>query len=80
MPDKHPNFESLMRERVEDKDTFITAEHESRSRAFTVVAPHAGKIERVTTTLAREIAGDDYCLYLFEGDLKRDDFAELAGK
>ena len=33
----------------------------------TIVAPHAGGIERQTSSIARAIARDDFNLYLFEG-------------
>ena len=69
MADKYPNFEALSREKIEGRDYRIVVEHEGRSRAIAVIAPHAGKIEPGTSVLAREIAGDDYCIYLFEGIL-----------
>jgi len=38
----------------------------ARSRVA-VLAPHGGRIEGRTSEIARLIAGDDHCLYLFEG-------------
>jgi phage replication-related protein YjqB (UPF0714/DUF867 family) len=32
-----------------------------------IIAPHAGGIERGTTRIARQLAGDEHSLYLFEG-------------
>ena len=77
MADKYPSYDALSREKVEGKDYRIIVEHNGRSRSVAVIAPHAGKIEPVTSMLAREIAGDDYCLYLFEGILEGNNFAEL---
>jgi phage replication-related protein YjqB (UPF0714/DUF867 family) len=77
MPDKYPNFESLRQHKAEGRDYRIIVRHESRSRSTIIVAPHAGKIEPVTSMLAKEIAGDDYCLYLFEGILDGNNFPEL---
>jgi phage replication-related protein YjqB (UPF0714/DUF867 family) len=34
---------------------------------FAVVAPHGGRIENGTSEIARQIAGEDHGLYLFEG-------------
>ena len=77
MADKYPNFEALSKEKVEGRDYRIVVEHEGRSSALVIIAPHAYKIEPGTSVLAREIAGDDYCLYLFEGILEGNNFAEL---
>jgi len=77
MPDKYHNFEALRQEKVEHRDYVITVEHEGRSRSVIVIAPHAGKIEPVTSMLAKEIARDDYCLYLFEGIMEGNNFTEL---
>src|SRR5437763_6390593 len=77
MADKYPNFQALSGEKVEGRDYLITVDQEGRSRSVVVLALHAGKIEPVTSMLAREIAGDDYCLYLFEGLLEGNNFAEL---
>ena len=77
MADKYTSFEALRKERVEGRDYRIVVEHEGRSRSVAVIAPHAGKIEPVTSMLAREIARDDYCLYLFEGIMEGSNFAEL---
>src|SRR5262245_25505177 len=77
MADKYPNFAALSREKVEGRDYRIIVEHEGRNRSAIVIAPHAGKIEPVTSILAREIAADVHCLYLFEGLMDSDNFTEL---
>lgn len=77
MPDKYSNFEALRKEKVEGRDYVITVRDNGRSRSVIVVAPHAGNIEPVTSTLAKEIACDDHCLYLFEGIMDGNNFAEL---
>lgn len=42
-----------------------------------IVAPHGGSIEAHTSDIARDIAGQDFNLYLFEGLLKAGNFAAL---
>jgi phage replication-related protein YjqB (UPF0714/DUF867 family) len=42
-----------------------------------IVAPHGGSIEAHTSDIARDIAGLDFNLYLFEGLLKAGNFAAL---
>lgn len=42
-----------------------------------IVAPHGGSIEAHTSDIARDIAGPDFNLYLFEGLLKAGNFAAL---
>lgn len=59
-----------------DKDFRIVIEGRPESRVA-VVAPHGGSIEAHTSAIAREIAGADFNLYLFEGQLKAGNFAAL---
>jgi len=40
-------------------------------KKLAIVAPHAGKIEKGTSKIATKLAGDDFCLYLFEGIMPR---------
>jgi len=42
-----------------------------------ILAPHGGSIEAHTSDIARDIAGRDFNLYLFEGQLKAGNFAAL---
>jgi phage replication-related protein YjqB (UPF0714/DUF867 family) len=42
-----------------------------------IVAPHGGSIEAHTSDIARDIAGQDFNLYLFEWLLKAGNFAAL---
>jgi phage replication-related protein YjqB (UPF0714/DUF867 family) len=42
-----------------------------------ILAPHGGSIEAHTSDIARDIAGQDFNLYLFEGLLKAGNFAAL---
>jgi phage replication-related protein YjqB (UPF0714/DUF867 family) len=42
-----------------------------------ILAPHGGSIEAHTSDIARDIAGRDFNLYLFEGLLKAGNFAAL---
>ena len=42
-----------------------------------IVAPHGGSIEAHTSDIARDMAGQDFNLYLFEGMLKAGNFAAL---
>jgi phage replication-related protein YjqB (UPF0714/DUF867 family) len=39
-----------------------------------VIAPHGGKIESWTSDIATSIAGEDYCLYCFEGIKQRNNW------
>ncbi len=53
----HPEGDSY-KKTVKDRDSVVC-----------IVAPHAGKIEPYTSEISKEIAKDDYGLYLFEGCL-----------
>lgn len=69
MTDIYSCFEELRL--AEEPAAFtITTESDGRSSQFAIIAPHGGGIEPATSLLAREIAGDEFCLYLFEGRLK----------
>ncbi|RTL33222.1 MAG: hypothetical protein EKK53_28435 [Burkholderiales bacterium] len=59
-----------------DKDYRIVLEHRPASMTA-VIAPHGGGIEAYTSDIARQIAGQDFSYYLFEGLLKAGNFAAL---
>jgi phage replication-related protein YjqB (UPF0714/DUF867 family) len=67
--DLYRNYEDLEKARSEGKDYEITVLREGRSTDFIIFAPHGGKIERCTSEVAREVASNLYCLYLFEGTM-----------
>jgi len=67
--DKYPNFEMLRR--AERADDFRIDCH-PRPSVVAIIAPHGGKIEPGTSTIAAAIAADDYCLYRFEGRKRRE--------
>ncbi len=45
--------------------------------AVAIIAPHGGSIERGTSGIAREIAGQDFNLYLFQGIKSSGNYAAL---
>lgn len=45
--------------------------------ATLILAPHGGQIEAFTSDIARNLAGEEYGLYLFEGLLRAGNFAAL---
>jgi phage replication-related protein YjqB (UPF0714/DUF867 family) len=67
--DKYLNFNMLRR--LERNDDFRIDCH-IRPSTVAIIAPHGGKIEPGTSTIAAAIAGDDYSLYRFEGTKPRD--------
>lgn len=68
MTDTYQSFEELQcAER--DGAYKISSLYEGRSDRFAIIAPHGGGIEPMTSVLAQEIAGSDFALYLFEGQL-----------
>jgi len=68
-------FAELAAHHVEGRDFRITVLR--RGSGVAIVAPHAGRIERGTSEVARAIAGDDFDLYLFEGCLPALNFETL---
>jgi phage replication-related protein YjqB (UPF0714/DUF867 family) len=62
--DRYPNFEMLLR--AEGTDCFLIDCYR-RPSSVAIIAPHGGKIEPGTSTIATKIAANDYCLYRFEG-------------
>jgi phage replication-related protein YjqB (UPF0714/DUF867 family) len=77
MTDKYQCYDALAAEKTEGIDFSVTVEAAGRNRNIAICAPHGGKIERHTSEIARDIAGDDFCLYLFEGLMGKNNFAEL---
>jgi len=65
MADKYKIFEALAKENKEDKDYRICLKMIDPS--FLILAPHGGKIEPTTSEITREIAGDKFSHYCFEG-------------
>ena len=73
--DKYRNFAELSQHEVEGRDYQIrTAPVEGAEVA--ILAPHGGKIEFLTSDLARSIAGPDHNCYAFEG-IKRNSNGDL---
>ena len=62
--DKYSCFADLRKH--EDAGAFKIVAQERDSDVL-ILAPHGGAIEPGTSQIAREIARDDFCLYLFEG-------------
>jgi phage replication-related protein YjqB (UPF0714/DUF867 family) len=64
--DRYCCFAELQRHEAHGQDYAITTVRRAGSTSL-VLAPHGGSIERGTSDLAREIAGEEFNLYLFEG-------------
>ena len=73
---RYQSYAELAEHETHDRDYRITVTHR-RESPVAIIAPHAGSIERRTTFIAREIAGDDFNLYLFEGLDSNGSFEEL---
>jgi phage replication-related protein YjqB (UPF0714/DUF867 family) len=67
--DKYLSFEMLRR--AERPDEFLI-DCRRRPSTVAIIAPHGGKIEPGTSTIAATIAANDYCLYRFEGRKSRE--------
>jgi len=63
--DKYICFEELARYEREGKDFRILVG--ARGSDTTILAPHGGKIESMTSEIAQAIAGQEFNLYCFEG-------------
>lgn len=70
------SFADLAAAYEKDKDFRIVQVNRPDS-ATAIVAPHGGSIEAHTSDIARDIAGQEFSLYLFEGLLKAGNFAAL---
>lgn len=73
--DKYQNFTELHANEKRDVDFSVTV-RKTKSKVA-VIAPHAGQIEPKTSEIAKEIAGTDLCLYLFEGKKSEANFETL---
>jgi phage replication-related protein YjqB (UPF0714/DUF867 family) len=63
--DKYSSFEELALHEREGKDfRILVADRDSDT---TILAPHGGKIESMTSDIAEAIAGEEFNLYCFEG-------------
>lgn len=69
MTSPYRNFHELKRLESEGKDYQVR--FYLRDERVLIMAPHGGKIERMTSEIAEAIAGDNYSFYSFEG-LKED--------
>ena len=68
--DSYDSYEKLTQSEKEGEDYEIVAATEGRDSRVVVMAPHGGKIEHGTSEIAKEIAGDAFALYSFEGHKK----------
>jgi phage replication-related protein YjqB (UPF0714/DUF867 family) len=64
--DVYRNFAALCKTEREDADFRVLVVKKKGSRTV-IIAPHGGAIEPGTSEVAREVAGDDLSLALFEG-------------
>jgi len=77
LADMFRSYDELSKKMTEGKDYQIVAVAENRSSNIAIVAPHGGEIEHGTSEIAKETAANSYRLYLFEGIMKKDNFAHL---
>jgi len=63
--DRYSCFDELSKYETEGQDYRIRLRH--AMKAFAIMAPHGGKIERGTSQLAEAIAGKEHTFYSFEG-------------
>lgn len=64
--DHYKGFTDLANAQVEGTDYRVHVRANAGS-AVAVIAPHGGSIEQYTSDVARDIAGENFNLYLFEG-------------
>lgn len=70
------SFADLAAAYERDRDFRIVQVNRPES-ATAIIAPHGGSIEAHTSDIARDIAGQEFSLYMFEGLLKAGNFAAL---
>ena len=70
MGDKYRCYEALSQNESEDEEYEIVCLVDDRDPRVVVMAPHGGGIERGTSPLARQIAGEEFALYMFNGKKK----------
>ncbi|HEX2979632.1 MAG TPA: poly-gamma-glutamate hydrolase family protein [Anaerolineaceae bacterium] len=63
--DRYQSYAELCQHERENRDFCVLIDQ--RASPVAVLAPHGGNIERGTSALARELAGDDFSLYRFTG-------------
>jgi phage replication-related protein YjqB (UPF0714/DUF867 family) len=66
MPDEFQNFEDLSRSMSVGIDFRIVCQDKGPGNPL-IIAPHGGRIESVTSDIAKIAAGEDFGFYLFEG-------------
>ena len=69
---EYPSFKSLADARVEGRD-FIRVVKLISGAKVAVIAPHGGRIEPRTETIASTLAGNDFSLYCFISRLPKDE-------
>jgi phage replication-related protein YjqB (UPF0714/DUF867 family) len=74
--DSYTCFADLAKQQIRGIDYKIEV-HRRPASSIAVIAPHGGGIERGTSNMAREIAGKDFNLYLFEGVKLSGNYAAL---
>ncbi|WP_429211310.1 poly-gamma-glutamate hydrolase family protein [Aeromonas veronii] len=67
MKDKYSSFSELKSSEVEGA---YNIEFRELGTVVSLMAPHAGKIEPGTSEICRNVAGNDFTYYLFEGNKK----------
>lgn len=74
--DDYAGYDDLSKAQVEGTDYRVHVRPNAAS-SVAVIAPHGGHIEPHTSDIAREIAGDDFNLYLLEGIRPHGNYAHL---
>ena len=64
MSDKYSSFSELSANEMPEAYRVV---YEKRGTEVALIAPHAGKIEFLTSDICREVAQEDLTYYLFEG-------------
>lgn len=64
--DKYNSYSKLRQCERENEDYFVVME--KRESDVLIIAPHGGKIEPGTSEIAKEIAGEHFSVYCFEGN------------
>lgn len=72
-PDKYPDFATLAKNETAGVDYKISTY--DRNSSLSIFAIHGGLIEPGTDEMARELAGDQFNLYVFEGLKVQDSFS-----
>jgi phage replication-related protein YjqB (UPF0714/DUF867 family) len=73
--DKYTSFKSLSNHEREEIDFRIILKN--RNATTTLIAPHGGKIESMTSQIATAIAGQEFNLYCFEGIKNHNNYKDL---